>query len=318
MIKMVYNEYMIGKTQRLSWVKETSFGAGGNLDNGKVVGYEATISPNFSQGLSEILNDGAGKRTISKKILGIKSLSFDLSFKIVDFEFLKYCGYEFTNVVAGSYFTHKGTLKNYIQSFLLEWVLKDDFVLELNGCVVNTANISYSKATSGSEAFIGVTLSCIAKDITKKSSKNSNIDVLEKEPYHFRHSIITIGGSEIIEINNGSLEINQNISADDCRYCSAELERTIGEPIPKVHLISGDISINAKDDTYFDMFELGTEIDNCSIRFEYDANNFAEFDLDGFRVEGALTPITLDGIYTNDVVWSCNELGIDTKDNVSY
>lgn len=315
---MSYNEFIIGKRQRLSWVKETSFGAGGDLDNGKVVGYDATISPTFSQGLVEILNDGAGKRTISKKELGVKDLAFELSFKITDFEFMKYTGYEFTNVVAGSFFTHEGTLKNYIQSFLLEWVIKDDFVLELNGCAIASAIINFTKSTAGSDALISVSLSCIAKDITKKTTKNAKITKLEKEPYHFRHSKITIDNNEVLEINNGSIEINQGISADDSRYCSSELDRTIGELIPKVHRLSGNLSINIKDDTYFDNFETGEEIANTSIEFKIDNDNFATFGLVGFRIENALSPLNLEEVYSTDIVWTCNELEPSTKDNINY
>ena len=321
---MTYNEFLLGKRTRLSWVDETSFGVGGNMAaNGEVVGLNAVIEPDFNQNWQEILSDGQDGRTILKKELGPLDLPFTLTFTPVDYKFLRYLGYDFNNVEIGEtgIFNHTGSLQNSIQSFKLEWAIfhNTPVVINLSGATVMSGTINFAKATGEGEGMITVTLNCYAKSygigdsVTALAKGN-----ITRSPLHFRNVKITQNDLEVVEVNNGEITIDQDIDPNDSRYCNATLDREVGEFIPKVHRITGRYNFNLKDNTFFNQWASGDVIPDCKLEFIKEANDELSLTLNGFRIGQGIPPIALEGVMNTDVVWQCNKFDpIIAKDNLN-
>ena len=62
MVKIAFSEQLIGVRERISWIAETSYGAGGTMSSGEIVGLNARIEPDFNQNWQEILSAGADDR----------------------------------------------------------------------------------------------------------------------------------------------------------------------------------------------------------------------------------------------------------------
>jgi hypothetical protein len=319
----MFKEFLLGKRSRLSWVDETSFGTGGNMaTNGVVVGLNAVIEPDFNQNWQEILSNGAGDRTIQGHELGPLDLPFTLTFTPVDWKFLRYSGYNFTNTGGSAPYTHTGTLQNSIRSFKLEWanLHTTPVVLTLTGCTVVSTTINFSKGSGDGEGMIIVSLSCIAKGVTPGSTVTTLASGnITRAPFHYRNVKLTNNNLEIVEINNGEFTIDQGISAEDSRYCNATLDREIGEPIPKTHRISGRYNMNLKDNTEINQWVAGAVINNCKLEFIKDAaSDYMQFSLDGFKIGQGIPPVVLDGVTASDIVWICNKFNpIEGKDNLN-
>jgi hypothetical protein len=316
---MTYNEFLLGKSLRLSWVDETSYGTGGDMAaDGEVIGLNAVIESDFDQNWQEILSDGSSSRTVESHELGALTLPFTLVFTPVNWKFLRYCGYEFTNTVSGDDFIHTGTLVNTVQSFKMEAVLDHTtpVVTTLTGCVVTGAEINFSKGTD--ESMITVSLSCIAQGVSFGSTKSTLASgTITRSPFHFRNVKITNNNNEIVEVNNGSISIDQGIDPEDSRYCNSTLDREIGEPIPKVHRISGTYNVNIKDSTEFNQWADGVEITNCKLELIKTATDYLTLGLDGFRIQKGPPPISLDGVVNMDIAWKCDKFDpIEAKDDL--
>ena len=321
---MSFNEYILGKRHRLSWVDETSFGVGGDMaTNGEVIGLNATIEPDFNQNWQEILSDGSSGRTIDGQELGALDLPFNLTFTPVSAKFFRYCGYDFDNVetpAESGKFVHTGTLQNAIRSFKLEWAMQHSspVVITLKGCTVLDAVINFSAGAGEGESMISVTLSCHAKSFSKGSSVTSlDSGNITRTPFHFRHFKLTNNDVEIAEVNNGEITIDQGIDPSDSRYCNATLDREVGEFIPKVHRISGRYNINIKDDTQIAQWSAGVSIPDCKLEFIKGADDYVKMQLDGFKTGQGFPATALDGVTNMDVVWKCNKFNpLELKDNL--
>ena len=122
---MAFEEFLLGKRQRLSWIAETSHGAGGTMANGEIVGLDARIEPDFNQNWQEILAAGADDRLVQSRVAGPLDLPFTITFTPVNWLFLKYCGYSISEGGGGGpNYVHTFSLANVIASFKLEWALR--------------------------------------------------------------------------------------------------------------------------------------------------------------------------------------------------
>lgn len=306
---MVFTEYLIGKRHRLSWVSETAFGTGGNMAaDGEVVGLNATIEPDFNQNWQEILSDGTSGRNLNSHVLGPLDLPFTLTFTNVDWKFLRYCGYSFTNTGGSPPYTHTGTLQNAIRSFKLEWAIlhSTPVVVTLDGCTVLSATVNFTKGSGNAEGMITVSLSCQAKGFTLGSSLSTLASgVVSRSPFHYRNVLITKNDVEVAEVNNGTFTIDQGIDANDSRYCNATLDREVGEFIPKVHRVSGRYNMNLKDNTEFNQWNAGVSIPDCKIEFVKSDNDDLVLVLDNFKIGQGIPNTVLDGVTNTDIIWAC-------------
>ena len=317
---MAFEEYFVGKRERLSWVDETSYGSGGDMaTDGEIIGLNARIEPTLNQSWQDILSAGDDDRTIQNRVVGPLDLRFTLVFTPVNWKFLKYLGYSVADAGSGPY-THTFSLSNSIQSFKLEWARRHTTpsVKTLTGCVALNGTISFSKP-SGGESSIIVRLNCIAQNVSEGSTVTA-LSSISDTPFQYRHTKLTLDNTEIIALNNGEITIDNGINPDDSRYCNATLDRLIGEPIPKTHKITGRFNINIKNNTLFTLWDSADVISNCSLDFIQSDANKLEGAFQDFRIGTIGTPTNLDGVTNTNLVWSARKFSslIATDSNSSY
>ena len=258
---MAFTEFLIGKRERLSWIVEASFGAGGTMSNGEIVGNNMSMEPDWSQGWQEVLSAGADSLEVENRVPGPKVLPYSMTFVPVNWRWLKYL-MGVVDGTDGAVKTHTFTVRNTILSYDLEWAKRHttDHVITTVGNFVKSATISFTKATSeGSDGFIQVLLNCVAQNYSQGSSVTT-LSSLTKTPFQYRMIKFTLNDSEISEVNNGELTIDLGIDEADSRYCNSTLGPLIGEPIPKVFRIKGRVNINIKDKTYYDLWAARTDV----------------------------------------------------------
>lgn len=318
---MTFNEYLIGKRQRLTWVDETSYGSGGDMAaDGEVIGYNATITPNFNQNWQEILTAGSDTRAVEDNAKGPLSYPFTLTFTPVNWKFLKYLGYSVVDAGSDPY-THTFSLQNTIQSFKLEWARRASTpsVITIIGGVVSSGSISFSKPAGAGESNITVTLNCYAKSASEGSSVSS-VSALTADPFQYRHAKVTIDNSEITEVNSGTINIEQGLTEDDSRYCNSTLDRTIGEPIPKIQRLTGTFNVNISDSTYWDLWVAAATISNCSLDFIQSASLKLEADFSGFKLDQPNTTGDFESVLNTDLIWRATSFSglVATDSNATY
>ena len=307
MVKIAFNEFLNSLREQISWAAETTHGT--PVTPTDIVGYDAKITPDWNQNWQEIMSSGADVRTTTAA-KGPLSYPFTLTFIPVDWKFLKYCGYTVADA-GGPTYTHTFTLANTIMSFTLEWAKQHttDHVLTIDGAVVNTCNIAFTKAIGeGTEGFIQVTLRCFAKTVTQGSSVTT-ISAITASPFQWRHAKLTIDNTEITELNSGNILIDDGKKEDDCRYCSATLDREIGEPIPTTHKLTGTFNVNIKDKTFYDLWATAATISNCKLEFVRGANDDVDMTLSGFKLIGpGAAPTEFEKAMAVDLNWRCDSL----------
>ena len=304
---MVFNEHLFSGREQISWAAETTFGTA--VTPTDIVGYDVRITPDFNQNWQEIMSSGADVRTTTAA-KGPLSYPFTLAFIVVDWKFLKYCGYSVADA-GGPTYTHTFTLANTIMSFTLEWAKQHttDHVLTIEGCTVQTCNLAFTKAVGeGTEGFIQVTLKCIAEDVNQSSSVTT-ISAITASPFQWRHTKLTLSNSEVAELNNGNILIDNGIKEEDSRYCNSTQDRNIGEPIPTAHKLTGRFNVNIKDKTYWDLWATAATISNCKLEFVRGANDDVDMTLTGFKMSGpGAAPTEFEKAMAVDINWRCDSL----------
>jgi hypothetical protein len=303
---MAFEEFLIGKRHRLSWVNETSHGSGGDMAaDGEVIGLNARIDPDFNENWMEILGAGADNRSVQDHALGPLDYPFTLTFTNVDWKFLQYLGYGVVDA-GGPNYTHTFTQSNAIQSFKLEWAMRHTtaVVVTLTGCVALGGTISFTKASGeGAEGFLTVTLRCVAKSAAIGSSVTTlAAGNITRSPYQWRHVKATINNNEVVEINSGEMLIENGIDVNDSRYCNSTLDREIGEPISKVQRVSGSLNANMKDSTFLTLWAAGATISNCKLEFiQNDTSNKLVAEFSGFKLPQAFPSTDLESVTSTDL-----------------
>lgn len=319
---MTFNEGIIGKRERISIVDETSFGSGGDMaTDGFIPGKNVKLNPNWTKEWQEILTAGADNRYVQGLVLGPRSLPFDLEFVVTDWRFLKYLGYSSADAGSDPY-THTFSISNTIQSFKLEWAWRKDsspVVITLTGCFALRGRITFQKATgAGEEGFIKVRLSCFAEDYSIGSSVTA-VSNNTRDEFQWRHTKITLDGSEEKRINSGHIEIDNGITPEEFRYCNITINRGIGEPVPKVHRVTGSFNINYFDDTYIDLWDSDTTVSNCSADFIVNnTNNKIEMDFSGLKSTTAFSGTDFNGVKKADFAFKAESFsGLVITDDIS-
>lgn len=317
---MTYTEMLIGLKEKLSWVAETSYGSGGTINSGEVVGLNARMEPDFNQNWQEILSAGGDDRYVDSRVTGPLTLPFTMVFTPVNWKFLKYCGYSVANAGSSPAYTHTFTIANTIASFKLEWAKRHTtaHVITLAGCVVKSCTISFSKSTGEGEGMIMVSLNCVAKAVTQGSTVASTSEITSS-PFQWRHTKLTLGGTERAEVSSGEITIDNGIDENDSRYCNSTLNRALGEPIPKVHRISGRFNVNIKDKTYFDYWNAATVIGGTNkLEFIRAANDDVIGTFANFRLAQGVAPTDLEGVTNTDLIWTADSwTSLISADNVA-
>jgi hypothetical protein len=319
---MVFQEMLLGKRERLSWVDETSYGIGGTMTGGEIVGLDATIEPGFNQNWEEILSAGADNRYVQGRVPGPLLLPFTLTFTPVNWKFLKYAGYSVANG-GGPPYAHTFTISNSVQSFKLEWAMRHTtpIVVTLTGCTVKKTTIKFQKAAGeGKEGFVKVVLDCVAQNYSFGSSVTT-LSSITAAPFQWRHTKWTVNTAEVVEINNGTVVIDQSIDEADCRYCNSTLDRTIGEPIPKTHRITGVFNVNFKDNTFFAYWNAATAIGGTNkAEFIRGSNDNVSAVFSNLRLGESYPSTDLEGVSNKDIPFTAESFSslISTDANATY
>jgi len=321
---MVFDEYLIGKRERMSWIAETSYGSGGTMTAGEIVGVNCTVEPDWSRGWQEKLTAGADNRNVQGRVVGLKALPYTMNFTPVNWVFLKYI-MAVANGDDGGVKTHTFTERNSILSYNLEWAKRHTtaHVITTTGNVIKSATISFSKATGeGTEGFLGVALSCVARDESQGSSVTTLVaGNITDEPYQYRTANFTLGGSEVFEVNNGEINIDNGIDENDSRYCNSTYDQLIGAPIPKTFRITGRMNINIKDKTFYDYFADGVVIAGTNtLLFDRDATGDDQLliTFGNFYIMGSVASTNLEGVTNVDVVWAADSFAsIVARDDIT-
>lgn len=305
---MAYEEFMLGKRTRLSWVAETSYGSGGVMaTNGEVIGLNATLVPDLDQNWIEVLSAGADSRAVEDRIAGPLTLNFTLHFTPVNWKWLKYLMTVADGGVAGAY-THTFTIANSIQSFKLEWAQRHTtaHVLTFTGVVMLGATLTFAKATGAGEGMITVSARCNATAVSAGSSVTTlDAGNITADPFQWRHAKVTLDGTEITELNNGEIVIDNGIDLADSRYCNSTLARAQGEPIPKVYRINGRFNANVKDSSFFTDWNAATKlVGTTKLELIRGASDNIVFTFASFRYATANDPTNLEGVSNVDLVWT--------------
>jgi len=306
---MVFNEFLVGKRERMSWIEETSYGTGGTMSSGEVVGLNCTVEPDWSRGWQEKLTAGADNRNVQGRVRGPKSLPYTMNFVPVNWRWLKYL---MAVADTGSDpYTHTFTQRDSVLSYKLEWAKRHTtpHVLTVTGNVMKSATIRFSKATGeGTEGWINVSATCVGQDVSAGSSVTS-VSNLTKDGFQYRMIKWTLGGDEIKEVNNGEINIDNGIDENDSRYCNSTYDELLGEPRPKVFRITGRFNVNVKDSTYFDYWDAGTVVSGTNtLLIDKDGTGVDQilFTFGDFYVLGAVASTNLEGVTNVDVVWAAD------------
>jgi len=316
------SEMLIGKRERMSWIEETSWGSGGTMSNGEVVGYDVTITPDFSKGYLDTLSAGADNRWVGRQDKSIEVLNYSMQFVPYNWRWLKYL-FDVSDTGSDPY-THTFSLADTLNSFKLEWAKRHttNHVLTLTGNVVKSATLKFARAGEGNtESNIWVTLECIAKTL----SQGSSVTTLSggnpsKVPFQSRNVKLTLEGNEITEVNSGEMTITTGVREEDSMYCNSTLDMAIGEPIPLVQKITGRFNINIKDKTFFDMWDSEDALTGTNkLEIIRGADDDIVFTFTDFYVHRGVAPTTIDGVTNVTLVWQANSVApVATDDIATY
>jgi len=320
---MAFNEFLIGKRERMAWVAETSWATGGTMTGGEIVGLNCTIEPDWSKGWQEKLAAGADNRNVQGRVVGPQTLPYTMTFVPVNWRWLKYL-----MKVADTGTTpkiHTFTMRNTILSYSLEWAKRATtaHVLTVSGNAVKSATVSFQKATGeGTDGFMQVAMSCVGQSVSQGSSVTSiSAGNISKEPFQYRMVKWTLGGTEIKEVNNGEITIDNGIDENDSRYCNSTYGALLGEPIPKTFRITGRFNVNISDKTMFDHWDAGTVVSGTNtLLFDKDGTGDDQLliTFGSFYVLGAVAPTNMEGVTNVDVVWACDIFtSIVARDNIT-
>lgn len=305
---MATTEFQIGKREVVGIVEESSYGAGGDMaNNGEVLGFNARVQPGeWSRGWSEILTAGEDSRKVAGYVTGRKDFPHNLVFNPSKWKFLKYF-FDVSDSGSDPY-THTFSLANTINSYELEWVKQhstDPLQIRLGGGYGKSLTISFSKQTGEGEGSIEVNMNCNAQDKLSFGSATSFTELNDSDIWRYHDVKLTIGGTEITELNSGSITIEQSIDENDFTYCNATLDRKKGQPIPKTFRVTGTFNINTKDTTFFDYWEADQVISGTNkIEFIKNAvSNYLNMEFENFRIRRAIKGTEFEGVNNVDVVW---------------
>lgn len=307
---MAFNEFLIGKRERMTWIAESTYGAGGTTANGEVVGVNVTVEPDWSLNWQEKLTAGADNNQVQGRVISTKTLPYTMVFNPVSWVWMKYL-MACTDGTDGGTKTHTFAVRNTILSYQLEWARRatTSTVLTVVGNVVKNATMSFAKATGqGSGGFITVSLGCVGQDVSEGSSV-ATIAAQTSNPFQFKNIKWTLNSTEIKEVNNGELSIDLSIDENDSRYCNTTYSALLGEPIPKTFRINGRMNVNIKSNAFYALWAAGTVVGGTNtllIDRDGTGNDQILFTFSNFYVLGAVGNTNLEGVTNVDCVISAD------------
>jgi len=317
----ITDEFLIGKRERMSWIIETSYGSGGTMSSGEVVGLDCTIEPNWSQGWQEVLTAGADDRNVQARVKGPKTLPYTMTFIPVNWRWMKYL-FDVADADDSGTKTHTFTVANSLNSYKLEWAKRHTtaHVLTVAGNFCKSATMRFAKATGeGNDGYVKVSMECVGQDDSQGSSVTS-ISNITKTGFQFRMAKWVVNSSEYQEVNNGEVTMEVGVDENDSRYCNTSYDNLIADPIPKVNRLSGRFNINLKDTSFYDLWAAGTVVGGTNT-FLMDRDGSGNDQLlvtfTNFVIHSAVAPTTIDGVTNTDIIWTADSATIVARDDIT-
>jgi hypothetical protein len=318
---MVFKEFIIGKRERMTWIVETGYGAGGAMSSGEVVGVNCMITPGWSRRYQEKLTAGADNLQVQGRSKSGKFLPYTVDFDPVNWRFLKYI-MAVSDGTDGAVKTHTFSIRNTILSWKKEWAKRHstNHVYTMTGNFMKRLTLSFSKPTGeGREGFIHVNAECVAKNESQGSSVTS-ISNLSKDAFHFRHINWVLNSTEIVEVNGGSMILDLGINEDQFRYANDTLDELQGEPVPGVFRIRGRCNVNIKDKSFYDLWEAGVVVGGTNtlrIRRDADEDDQMLFTFTDFIIHNAIASTNMEGVDNVDIVWTADGISAVARDDIA-
>lgn len=318
---MPTSEGLLGIRERFIEAEESSYGSAASLASAAIPGNNVIVSPKFTQGFQEVLNDGSDNRQVVKKVAGPLSLLYDISYYPTNWRRLKYV-FDIDSETGSNPYTHTLSIGNTLKSYTAEHALQHStspVIIKTTGNVIMKTTINFQKASGeGNSGFVTVTDECIAQDYTTPTLQTGTFTV-SGDPFQYRHMTWTLATSAVVEVNNGSIVFDQGINPLDSRYANTSLARTIGSPIPTVFRISGRFNVNLLGSTYMDLWELATVLSGTNtLVFEQSASNKITMTLTGMYVEPVpLGETNINGINSADFVFTATSVAVVAIDAIA-
>lgn len=320
---MAFTEFLVSKRERGSWIAEASFGAGGTMASGEVIGYNWAMSPNFSQSWQEYLTAGADNLWVQGRQKGPLKLPYGMSFVPYNWRWFKYI-MAVADGIDGATKTHTFTQSMTIASWAMEWAKRHttNHVITTVGNFCKSATIAWRKATGeGTEGFIKVNMACVAQDLSQGSSVTS-LSNISNAGFQYRMCKVTMNSNEITEINNGEMTIDRGINESEFFYANTTADNLMSEPAPGTMRISGRYNINLKDKTQFDFWNNAVVVPGTNtLLFDRDGtgNDQILFTFTNFYVHAAVAATNPDftGVTNVDVIWTADSVAAVARDLVS-
>lgn len=317
---MSTQEALLGIRERFIEIEENTYGTPPAFTNARVPGNNINITPTFTQGFQEVLNNGTDSRTRNKLIAGPLGLSYNLDFFPTNWSMLKYV-FDIDSETGSDPYTHNLSVGNTLKSFSSEWANRhstDPFIYQLYGNVINKFTIDFNKASGeGRDGFVKCTTNIIAQDYSEETLEAGSFTV-SGDPFQYRHSTVTLAGNEIIPINSGQLQFSQGMNPNDFRYANSGLDRIIGTPIVTNFRITGRFNLNLFGTTYSDLWKLATALTGSNtLVFEQSASNKITFTLTGVYVEAIPHSGTnIEGTNTGDFIFTASGVTVTAIDSI--
>lgn len=263
------------------------------------------------------VNGGMQRETMDS---GVDLYPFTLSWIVTDFKHLRYL--LSSNVEAGADpFTHTFDTELSLSSdfFSYQRITGSGVVMTYLGCTFLRIKYEWQKSTGDDESgYIRATASVIptsfTDDVTAKTAGN---DTTTKSPFTFNQFKATVGGTEIVEVVSGSIEIDSGVNPEDFFYCNSTNDTAIGEIRPVFFKTIGNLTINVKDGRQIDemqqdgisgtnKFEIIEDATNNKIVFTfadmYNIQPFGDTNYRGLTSVGVVYDATITDIVVTDGV----------------
>lgn len=320
---MTTKEYITGIREKTIQARESGYGEGATdlESNGRPFGLDVEVEPGeWSRGWTEVLNNGDDEMQLYKYVKGPKNYPFNTQFKATDWEFLKYLFKVEDQGEENGVYTYELTIDKTVTSWEMEWVKRhttDPLIIQLLGAFVKSATISYSKPSQEEGGFISTRLNCNAKTHNLKDSATETSS-FTKDPLRVTTARTIIDGEEIVELNEGEIDIDRNISEEDSRYASAEADRELHDPIPKVHRFTGRHNVNIRNAEWFKKWEKDEPVQGETyFKFEQIENEEEmTIEFKDFWIFRAIGGTNREGVQQVDIEWrgTLDKITVKTKD----
>ena len=312
-------EHGLGIREQTAWFEEDAFNNVGSktmTNDGEIVGYDCVFTPNFSQNLQEIANNGSDDAELKSIEKGQLKYNFTLEFTPYNWKFLKYCTHGTVNNVDNTtYFTHTFTKLNTAKTFTIERAIRQetDEIYQLHGCTIKNLRLEYKKGTGAKDSFLRVVADCIG--IGKESVSIATVSAATLSPFQNFMATFTYKGNTISKINNFTLNIDNGIIDENSENASADLNRELGEPIPTIKTYNFTGNINQSDLTFAEDFTGEVVAGTHSLNFLRGTNDQVTFSFTDLTISNAFGGTNFQGVNTRDIAATVRSLGIVAEDD---